>query len=263
MGRRAPALATLLLVLLPASAAGARLRIPGSARQLVVVSSPTAVPPGDQSIATMRAYARVSERSRWHLVLGPWATETGRGHLISAARRREGDHATPTGVFGFGQTLYGTAADPGGLHYRYHRLVCGDWWDEDPRSPLYNRFVHLPCGAAPPFAGNSEALWTATLAYRYFAVIDFNIDPILRGPAAPGSGIFLHSWVYASTDGCVALPVSRELALLRWLRPSRRPVIEIGTDAQLAPQRTPRGGRDSVTQRTRRPAGRGRARRRP
>lgn len=238
--RRVPALAALLLALLPACAAGARLRIPRSARQLVVVSSPTAVPPGDQSVATMRAYARVSERSRWRLVFGPWATETGRGHLIAATRRREGDHATPIGVFGFGHSLYGTAADPGGLHYRYHRLVCGDWWDEDPRSPLYNRFVHLPCGVTPPFGGNSEALWTATLAYRYFAVIDFNTDPIRGGPVAPGSGIFLHSWVYSSTDGCVALPVSRELALLRWLRPSRRPVIEIGTDARLAPLRRPR-----------------------
>ena len=42
--------------------------------------------------------------------------------------------------------IYGNEPDPGGLRYRYHRLVCGDWWDEDPYSPRYNHFVHVPCG---------------------------------------------------------------------------------------------------------------------
>ena len=39
---------------------------------------------------------------------------------------------------------------------RYHRLRCGDWWDEDPRSPTYNRFQHLACGATPPFHGGQR-----------------------------------------------------------------------------------------------------------
>lgn len=217
---------------LAAPARAARLRIPRRARELVVVSSPTADPAG--GIATLRGYLRAAQGSRWRLVLGPWASETGSGHLIPAARRREGDRATPTGVFGLGQTIYGAAPDPGGLHYRYHRLVCGDWWDEDPDSRLYNRFTHVPCGVAPGFAGDSEALWTETLAYSYFAVIDFNIAPIRRGAGATGSGIFLHSWIYAATQGCVALPVPRLLEVLRWLRPAEHPVIEIGTDAELA-----------------------------
>jgi L,D-peptidoglycan transpeptidase YkuD (ErfK/YbiS/YcfS/YnhG family) len=215
-------------------AGAARLRIPARARELVVVSSETAEPPGSQSIARLSAYARGPRSSRWRLVFGPWASETGSGHLIAAARRREGDHATPTGVFNFGHTIYGVDPDPGGLHYRYHRLVCGDWWDEDPYSALYNRFTHVPCGVAPSFGGDSEALWTEQLAYAYFAVIDFNIGPIRGGSAAPGSGIFLHGWVDAATEGCVALAPARLLTVLRWLRPSRQPVIEIGTRAELA-----------------------------
>jgi L,D-peptidoglycan transpeptidase YkuD (ErfK/YbiS/YcfS/YnhG family) len=211
-----------------------RLRIPAQADELVIVSSPTANPAGAQSIATLRAYTRRAHGRHWRLVFGPWAAETGSGHLIAAGRRREGDHATPIGVFSFGHTIYGTRPDPGGLHYRYRRLVCGDWWDEDPYSPLYNRFVHVPCGITPGFLPGSEALWTEGLAYPYFALIDFNIGPIQRGTEAPGSAIFLHSWVYAATEGCVALPVSRLLAVLRWLRPSQHPMIEIGTDAELA-----------------------------
>lgn len=233
MGRLAGALLAVSVLLgIAAPAGAARLRIPRRARELVVVSSATTDPRGN--IATLRAYARKPHGASWKLVFGPWATETGSGHLVAARQRREGDLATPIGVFGFGYTIYGTAADPGGLHYRYHRLRCGDWWDEDPYSALYNRFVHLPCGVSPGFGGDSEALWTETLAYPYFAVIDFNTGPIRRGKGAPGSGIFLHSWMAAATEGCVALPVARLLALLRWLRPGAHPVVEIGTTAKLA-----------------------------
>jgi L,D-peptidoglycan transpeptidase YkuD (ErfK/YbiS/YcfS/YnhG family) len=213
-------------------ASGARLRIPLTARQLVVVASATSDPP--DYLATLRVYRRSGPHAPWRQVLGPWIAETGSGHLIAGAERREGDHATPIGVYGFGATIYGNRADPSGLHYRYHRLVCGDWWDEDPYSSSYNRFVHVRCGVTPSFAAWSEPLWTETLAYPYLAVIDFNTDPLHSGATAPGSGIFLHAWLSAATEGCVALPVPRLLAVLRWLRPSQHPAIEIGTRADLA-----------------------------
>jgi len=117
------------------------------------------------------------------------------GHLVDV--RREGDHATPTGVFPFGLTMYGNGANPGGLHEAYHHLVCGDWWDEDPYSNRYNRFVHVRCGSTPPFAAWSEALWTDPRSYRYLAVIDFNLNPTIRGRKAPGSGS-------SCTPGCTA-----------------------------------------------------------
>jgi L,D-peptidoglycan transpeptidase YkuD (ErfK/YbiS/YcfS/YnhG family) len=217
-----------------AAVGSARLRIPGSADQLIVVSSPTDDPPAAGRLATLRAYVRAGAGSPWRLVLGPWQAETGSGHLVPAARRREGDHATPIGVFGFARTMYGTRPNPGGLHYAYHRLVCGDWWDEDPSSTQYNRFVHVPCGHSPPFAGGSEALWTEGNAYPYMAASRFNTDPTIAGAAAPGSGIFLHSWLGVATDGCVALREPQLLAVLRWLESSADLVIEIGTVGELA-----------------------------
>src|SRR5262249_3707377 len=125
--------------------------------------------------------------------------------LLPGAQRREGDHATPIGVYGIGATMYGIDPNPGGLHYLYHRLVCGDWWDEDPYSSTYSRFVHVSCGVTPGFAAASEALWQGTRAYTYLAVIDYNTGPVRAGAGAPGSGIFLHSWMDAPTEGCVAL----------------------------------------------------------
>jgi L,D-peptidoglycan transpeptidase YkuD (ErfK/YbiS/YcfS/YnhG family) len=218
------AVCLIVLAAPPLAAARTGFQIPSAADQLVVVSSPTQAPP--DFLATLRAFERTSGASRWHPVFGPWPAETGYGHLRRV--RREGDGSTPIGVFGIGATMYGDRAEPAGLHYAYRRLVCGDWWDEDPFSPRYNEFVALPCGTTLPFASRSEPLWTEPVAYPYFAVIDFNTDPIRRGPQAPGSAIFLHSWVDGPTAGCVALHTASLLRLLRWLRPADHPVIEIG-----------------------------------
>lgn len=235
--RAAVAACAVCLVALAGPAPGSartRFEIPAGAEQLIAVSSPTSAPP--DYLATLRAFERTTPSARWHPVLGPWQAETGYGHL--RGDRHEGDGSTPTGVFGIGGTMFGNRPEPTGLHYAYHRLACGDWWDEDPYSPRYNQFVELRCGSTPSFASWSEALWTETVAYPYFAVIDFNTDPIRRGPDAPGSGIFLHSWVDGPTAGCVALHTGALLRLLRWLRPAEHPEIEIGTESELGP--TPR-----------------------
>jgi L,D-peptidoglycan transpeptidase YkuD (ErfK/YbiS/YcfS/YnhG family) len=215
-----------------AQAAGATsFKIPARADQLLVVSSPTHDPPG--YIATFRSFQRANAFSPWRAVFPTWQAETGYGHLRDS--RHEGDGSTPTGVYTFGPTMYGNEPNPGGLHERYHHLVCGDWWDEDPYSARYNQFVHVACGTTPPFASGSEALWTETAAYPYFAVIDFNEHPVLGGARAPGSGIFLHAWVNGPTAGCVALTLPDLLHVLRWLSPAKHPVIEIGTNAEVGP----------------------------
>jgi L,D-peptidoglycan transpeptidase YkuD (ErfK/YbiS/YcfS/YnhG family) len=148
--------------------------------------------------------------------LGPWRARVGWGGL--SADRHEGDGTTPLGTFAIGATVYGLDPDPG-VRLAYHRLVCGDWWDEDPGSPGYNRFRHVPCGVAPPFGGGSEALWRATVAYRELAVIEFNTSPVVPGR---GSGMFLHDDTGGPTNGCVSLPRPELLALLRRLRPGSR-----------------------------------------
>lgn len=217
------------------SGGGIRLVVPDSARQAIVVTSQTADPAAPGYLASLRTFERLDSRSPWHQVFPAWQAETGAGHLVAASLRRDGDHATPIGVFGIGATMYGNDPNPGGLHYAYHQLVCGDWWDEDPYSPQYNGFVHVPCGVTPVFAAWSEPLWTETIPYPYFAVIRFNMDPVVSGTDALGSGIFLHSWMGTATEGCVALPEAELLEVLRWLIPADHPVIEIGVGDQIEP----------------------------
>ena len=89
---------------------------------------------------------------------------------------------------------------------------------------------HLP---ARPRAGRGHrsarprlASGRSRRAYRHFAVIEFNMRPVVPGR---GSGIFLHARTGSSTNGCVSLPVPQLVSTLRWLDPAKRPRIVIGT----------------------------------
>jgi L,D-peptidoglycan transpeptidase YkuD (ErfK/YbiS/YcfS/YnhG family) len=157
-------------------------------------------------------YAVVTLTSCNKRVAGPWRARVGRSGL--SAHHREGDGTTPLGTYRIGPIVYGLDRDPG-VSFRYHRLRCGDWWDEDPSSPTYNEFRHVACGTKPPFRAGSEALWRATVAYRYFAVLEFNTARI----PGRGSAMFLHVDTGHATNGCVSLPRAQLVRLLRWLRP--------------------------------------------
>jgi L,D-peptidoglycan transpeptidase YkuD (ErfK/YbiS/YcfS/YnhG family) len=152
-------------------------------------------------------------------VLGPYRVHVGARGL--SAHRHEGDGTTPIGTFRIGATLYGLDPNPG-VRLRYHRLRCGDWWDGDSRSPTYNTFRHVACGRAPPFGGDSEALWRNTTAYRELAFIEYNAAPAVPGL---GSAIFLHVDTGRPTNGCISVPRPQLIAILRRLQVGARITI--------------------------------------
>jgi L,D-peptidoglycan transpeptidase YkuD (ErfK/YbiS/YcfS/YnhG family) len=195
-------------------------------------SAPAVVPPGSTQLVEVTAsgYGTTSGSLElwqrrdgcWRRVAGPWPAWLGRSGM--SAHKHEGDGATPTGTYRIGSTTYGIAANPG-VHGTYHQLACGDWWDEDARSPTYNTFRHVACNLRPAFRGGSEALWQISPQYRFFAVIEYNAAPVRPGR---GSAIFLHVSAGRPTAGCVSLPEPRLVQLLRWLRPSARPLVHLG-----------------------------------
>jgi L,D-peptidoglycan transpeptidase YkuD (ErfK/YbiS/YcfS/YnhG family) len=199
-----------------------RLARTGRARQLVTVEAErfSAV------VAEVGTWGR--DGPCWEVAGGPWTAFIGRNGFSN--HHREGDGTTPAGFYAIGPDMYGNAPNPG-TAFAYHRLACGDWWDEDPTSPWYNTFRHFPCGQAPPFGGASEALWTETSAYASFAVIEYNTRPVI---AYAGSAIFLHASIGAPTSGCVALPVGDLDRVLRWLAPGLRPAVVMGPATEIA-----------------------------
>jgi L,D-peptidoglycan transpeptidase YkuD (ErfK/YbiS/YcfS/YnhG family) len=197
------------------------LAVPAGAQQLITVEAKVA----RTTYASLRTWRRA--KGCWLAVAGSHPARLGRNGL--AASRREGDGTTPTGTFRIGRTMYGNEADPG-VRFAYRRLRCGDWWNEDPRSPTYNSFQHVACGTKPPFVVNTPGMWQQPRAYPYLAIVEFNIHPLVPGR---GSGIFLHAQTGRATSGCISLRRDELADVLRWLRPAEEPVIAIGTRAQL------------------------------
>ena len=187
-------------------------------------------PPGTQLITVQAATARTTHaslqtwrrvRGCWRPVAGPFAARVGYNGL--SGNRREGDGTTPTGTFRIAPTMYGNAPNPG-VRFRYRRVVCGDWWDEDPASPTYNSFQHVRCGRRPPFRVKSLGMWQQARAYPYLAVVEFNMRPVVPGR---GSGIFLHAQTGGPTQGCISLRRAALLRVLRWLARDADPRISI------------------------------------
>jgi len=195
-------------------------RLPAATRQVVIVHADGY----GTSHATLEAFTRTG--SGWQPAFGAMAARIGVNGFSDS--KVEGDLETPTGMYPFGSTMYGIAANPG-VRYAYHRLVPDDWWNENPATPGYNSFAH---GPSP--GGASEALWQITPQYDHFAVINYNI-PVVAADPPRGSGIFLHVINPGrATAGCVALERADLLRILKWLDPAASPRIVMAPRSALS-----------------------------
>jgi L,D-peptidoglycan transpeptidase YkuD (ErfK/YbiS/YcfS/YnhG family) len=132
----------------------------------------------------------------------------GKGGSIAAAAKREGDGATPLGIWPVRAALLRPdriTAPVTRLPWRWLRV--GDGWSDGVTDPAYNRPVRWP------HSHSAEQLWRVDHAYDIIVVLGHNDMP----PVAPlGSAIFFHCTQpdRRPTEGCVA--VDREV-LARWL----------------------------------------------
>ena len=132
----------------------------------------------------------------------------GKGSLVGAHLKREGDGASPLGTYPLRRVFYrpdrlarprtGLSAIP---------LRETDGWCDAPQHPLYNRPVTLP------FAASHERLWRDDHVYDLIVELGHNDSPPV---ANMGSAIFLHLARpdYAPTEGCIALAQEDMLAAL-------------------------------------------------
>lgn len=168
-----------------------------TAPQVVTVQSSGAV-------ATIRACRRSG--SRYVLELGPYSGHVGRNGVSAA--KREGDLRTPAGVFPL-RGGFGVNSNPG-LVTGWFQVDGNDVWVDDSDSSFYNTHQRKPVSGRWTSA---EDLRT-TPAYTYAQVIGYNEG---RTPGR-GSAIFLHVDLGGGTAGCVSLPTSALLAVMRWER---------------------------------------------
>ena len=137
----------------------------------------------------------------------------GRGGVIAAAAKHEGDGKSPLGVWPFRRLLYrpDRLAAPATALPR-QPIQPDDGWCDASGDPAYNRPVKLP------YPASAERMWRDDSLYDLVCVLAHNDNPPVAGL---GSAIFLHlaREDYAPTEGCVALSRPDMLALLALARP--------------------------------------------
>ncbi len=123
----------------------------------------------------------------------------GRGGVAAMGAKREGDGATPAGLWPLRRLFYrlDRIAAPA-TRLPTTALTPWDGWCDAPADPDYNRAVQLP------YPASAEHLWRDDEVYDLIVVLGYNDAPVVPGR---GSAIFLHIARpdYAPTDGCVAL----------------------------------------------------------
>ena len=141
----------------------------------------------------------------------------GRGGIVPAAAKREGDGATPDGILRIVGCLYRPDRVTQAPDWA-QPIGPGDLWSDDGRDPAYNHPVRAPHGFS------HEHLRRADPLYDLVLITDWNWPDAEPGR---GSAIFLHRWRRPRhpTAGCVAFDPADLLGLAWRLSPGSRVII--------------------------------------
>ena len=113
--------------------------------------------------------------------------------------KKEGDLATPKGVFKLGLLYYRKDRNKSLKSKINKRVIKKNMgWCNDSRSKKYNQEIYFP------FKYGAEKIYRKDKIYDIFINIKYNHSPIVKGK---GSAIFLHltNKKYKPTKGCIAI----------------------------------------------------------
>jgi L,D-peptidoglycan transpeptidase YkuD (ErfK/YbiS/YcfS/YnhG family) len=182
------------------------LKTVGKNKQLILVTSNGY----NTSAAEIRTFEK-NAKGEWVSVL----TMAGHiGKLGFTSNMKEGGKKSPIGKFTIG-TAFGTKANPG-TKLPYRKITSDDVWVDDPKSKLYNTWQSKK---------KTKGQWKSAEnmnvpAYKYGFVINYNTKRIPN----KGSAIFFHI-ANSYTLGCTATSEANVVKILKWLDPSKNPVI--------------------------------------
>jgi len=122
--------------------------------------------------------------------------------------KKEGDLATPKGIFKLGLLYYRKDRNKSLKSKLKKRTIKKNMgWCDDIRSKKYNQEIRFP------FKYGAEKLYRKDKIYDLFINIKYNFSPVIK---EKGSAIFLHitDGKYRPTKGCVAIAKKDFLKIL-------------------------------------------------
>jgi len=122
--------------------------------------------------------------------------------------KKEGDSATPKGIFKLGLLYYRKNKNKPLKSKLKKKIIKKNMgWCDDSKSKQYNQEIYFP------FKYGAEKLYRKDKIYDIFINIKYNQLPIVKGK---GSAIFLHlsNKKYKPTSGCVAIQKKDFLKIL-------------------------------------------------
>jgi L,D-peptidoglycan transpeptidase YkuD (ErfK/YbiS/YcfS/YnhG family) len=176
--------------------------------------------------ATLQAWSKVSA-GHWRKVGSAVVAHIGSEGMTRSPS--ESKSATPIGSYTLTRA-FGRKADPG-TRLPYARTTPAYWWISQ-AGPLYNTMQICSSNCRFRQGSPNEHLYYEVPYYDYAVVIDYNTRNAPGGVTqGAGSAFFLHVHPAHTgpTAGCVAIPRTKLVHLMRWLRPSAHPRILIGT----------------------------------
>jgi L,D-peptidoglycan transpeptidase YkuD (ErfK/YbiS/YcfS/YnhG family) len=164
--------------------------------------------------------ARPAQISRGVLLAGPHSLPVALGRGGIKANKREGDGATPRGIFRLKRLWWRAGRHPRPATFLpIQRIMPDDGWCENPSDRHYNRRIKVPPNS------KADRLTRKDNLYDFIVELDHNTKPRIAGR---GSAVFMHVARpgFAPTAGCVALDINSLRRLLARVGPRTRIVVE-------------------------------------
>ena len=172
------------------------------------------------SLSRISVRRKPGNPSRGWLAAGPLVLPVALGRGGVKANKREGDGATPRGIFRLRRLWWRSERHPCPATFLpVHRIKPDDGWCEDPGSRHYNQPIKVSPGSS------ADRLARADHLYDFIIELDHNTRPRVAGR---GSAVFIHGARpgFTPTAGCLALELSALRRLLARLGPHTKIVVE-------------------------------------
>ena len=160
------------------------------------------------------------KKGSWVVKYNSVEVGVGKNGFAPSQKKIEGDGKSPTGIFRLGKIF--TYEKKLNTLLEYQQITKEDKWIDDPNSDDYNKYIRGSTNAK-----SYENLLLNNDAYKYCIVIEYNMNPVVKGK---GSAIFFHLGVKKPyfTAGCVAINEENMKLIVNWLDPKLNPTIIMG-----------------------------------